>query len=90
LKFQVLILKDAEDDIFDIYRYVMDNDSKARARYVVDSLKETILSLELPSWKHCKAQRKALPVTSATHPRPLKVLSFYGWADIETSSIHSR
>jgi toxin ParE1/3/4 len=77
LKFQVLILQDAEDDIFDIYRYVLDNDSKARARYVVDSLKETIFSLELlPTRGHVPPELKRIEATGylEVHFKPYRII----------------
>ncbi len=42
---RVLIIADAEDDILDICRYVMRNDSPSRAKHVFEKLRERRESL---------------------------------------------
>ena len=43
--FRVHIIGDAEDDIFDIYRYISLNDSIGNAEYVFDKIQQTCDSL---------------------------------------------
>ena len=45
MKFDVLITQDAEDDIFEIYTYIFENDGENSANYVFEKLKESCLSL---------------------------------------------
>ncbi len=53
MKYKVIILYDAEDDIFDIYRYIFINDSKNKAEYVLGKIEEICLDLEnLPERGH--------------------------------------
>ena len=44
--FAVILISDAENDIFDIYQYVANHDSPIKARNLFDNLKTTILSLD--------------------------------------------
>lgn len=45
MKFSVHIIADAEQDILDIYRYVVRNDSKEKADRLLDNLEKTISKL---------------------------------------------
>jgi toxin ParE1/3/4 len=45
MTYRVLIIADAEDDILDICRYVLRNDSTARGQHVFEKLCETCESL---------------------------------------------
>ena len=46
MKFTVYLVGDAERDLFDIYRYVAQNDSAEKADRLLDHLEQTILKLE--------------------------------------------
>ena len=45
MNFNVNIISDAEDDIIDIYNYVLKNDSEEKAIYVLSNVEEKCLSL---------------------------------------------
>ncbi len=45
MTFRVHIIADAEDDIYDIYRYISLNDSIGNAEYVFDKIQQTCYSL---------------------------------------------
>jgi len=45
MNFKVNILADAENDIIDIYNYVLRNDSEEKAIYVLSKIEEKCLSL---------------------------------------------
>lgn len=47
MKYQVLVVAEAEEDIFDIYRYVLRADGRDRAEHVLRKLQETCQSLVL-------------------------------------------
>ena len=45
MKFKVHIIKDAEDDLDEIFQYVAHSDSLSRAEKLLDKLEETCISL---------------------------------------------
>jgi len=47
VNFTVYLLEDAEEDLFEIYRYVAQNDSVGNADKLLDNLEKTILKLEV-------------------------------------------
>ena len=53
MKYHVLVVAEAEEDIFDTYRYVLRTDGRDRADYVLQKLQETCESLtEMPRRGH--------------------------------------
>lgn len=57
MKFKVLILKEAEDDIFELYMYILHHDSQESAEYVFRHIREKIESLgSLPNRGHCSPE----------------------------------
>ena len=42
MKFSVALIQEAEDDLFDIYDYILNNDSPAHAEYVLSKLQELV------------------------------------------------
>lgn len=53
MKYQVLMVAEAEEDVFDIYRYVLRADGRERADYVLRRLREACESLvEMPRRGH--------------------------------------
>ncbi len=46
MKYQVFLISDAEEDIFEIFYYIASNDSVERADYVYGKLRETCSTLE--------------------------------------------
>ncbi|MGD0887433.1 MAG: type II toxin-antitoxin system RelE/ParE family toxin [Thermodesulfovibrionales bacterium] len=54
MKYSVHVILDAENDLWDIYRYVAQNDSVEKADRLIDNLNETMMSLEaFPLRGHC-------------------------------------
>jgi toxin ParE1/3/4 len=50
MKYSIHLVKDAESDLVDIYRYVAQNDSVGNADRLLDKLERTIMGLEtMPS-----------------------------------------
>lgn len=45
MKYSVHVVLDAENDLWDIYRYVAQNDSVEKADRLIDNLNETMMSL---------------------------------------------
>ena len=53
MKYQVLLVAEAEEDVFDIYRYVLRTDGRDRADHVLQKLQDTCESLtEMPRRGH--------------------------------------
>lgn len=53
MKYQVLMVAEAEEDVFDIYRYVLRADGRERADYVLRKLQEACGSFaEMPRRGH--------------------------------------
>jgi len=54
MKYSVHVVLDAENDLWDIYRYVAQNDSVEKADRLIDNLSETMMSLETFALRgHC-------------------------------------
>ena len=45
MKYEVFLTKDAEDDIFEIFTYILENDNENSANHIFDKIKQTCLSL---------------------------------------------
>ena len=64
MKYQVVLLEDAENDIFDICRHILENDSEQPAEYVLDNLEEVCSSLnQLPLRGHIPPELRRISVT---------------------------
>ena len=77
MKYQVHIISDAEDDLYDIFQYVATNDSLSRAEKLLDKLEETCLSLsELPKRGHIPPELKRISVFDylEIHYKPYRIL----------------
>lgn len=63
MTFNVYLIKDAEKDLFDIYRYVSQNDSIGHANNLIDKLEKTILKLEkMPDRGHIPPELERIGV----------------------------
>lgn len=63
MKYSIFIIEDAEQDIFEIYRYFLVNESKGRADKFFDSIYKKILSLNnQPNRGHCPKELKLLGI----------------------------
>lgn len=62
-KFSVFMVEDAEQDLFDIYRYVAANDSAEKAERLLDNIEKTIGRLEtVPQRGHYPAELQQIGV----------------------------
>jgi toxin ParE1/3/4 len=63
MKYSVHVILDAENDLWDIYRYVAQNDSIEKAVQLIDNLKEIMMSLEaFPLRGHCPPELERVGV----------------------------
>jgi toxin ParE1/3/4 len=77
MKYDVQIIQEAEEDIFDIYRYVLLNDSMQKADYVFDKLRQTCESLaEVPERGHIPPELERVGVVEyrEIHFKPYRVI----------------
>lgn len=63
MKYSVFIISDAEDDIFEIYRYVATSDSVTKADQLIRKLQKNCMSLsELPNRGHTPPELKRIAI----------------------------
>lgn len=77
MKSRIIILQDAEDDIFEVYKYILENDSKQSAVYVYDQLREKINTLEeYPERGHYPPELERIGVTGflEIHFKPYRII----------------
>ncbi len=77
MKYQVFLIQDAEDDLFDIYRYILEHDSKESADYVFNKIEELCFSLdELPMRGHFPPELERISVTNykEIHFKPYRII----------------
>jgi len=77
MNYEVFLTNDAEDDIFDIYTYVAENDSQIKADRLFEKLKEKCLNLEeLPSRGHIPPELKRINVVDylEVHFKPYRMI----------------
>ena len=77
MRYKVVILSEAEDDIFDIYRYILLNDSSEHANYVFEKIEETCQNLnELPDRGHIPPELEYIGVTAfrEIHFKPYRII----------------
>ncbi len=77
MKYQVHIISEAEDDLFEIYQYVSKNDSVSRAEKLLDKLEEACLSLsELPNRGHIPPELERVGVYEylEIHYKPYRII----------------
>lgn len=75
-KYNLLVLADAEQDLLDIYRYVAETDSVAKAEYLLTKLETLCLSLQLlPERGHIPEELRRLAMTNyrEIHFKPYRV-----------------
>jgi toxin ParE1/3/4 len=76
-RYRVRVSIDAEDDLFDIYRFIAVHDSVERADHVLDELETLCLSLaESPSRGHAPPELDRIGVTNfrEVHFKPYRVI----------------
>ena len=77
MKHQVLVVADAEEDIFDIYKYVLRADGRNRADHLLAKLQETCQSLaEIPRRGHSPPELERVGVRGyrEIHFKPYRII----------------
>lgn len=77
MKYQVHLVSDAEDDLFEIYQYVAQNDSIHRAEDLLNGLEETCLTLShLPGRGHVPPELERVSVFEylEIHYKPYRII----------------
>ena len=77
MNFKGYIISDAEEDIFNIYNYVLFNDSEEKAEYVLSKIEEMCLSLsKYPNRGHVPPEFERLGVYSykEIHFKPYRII----------------
>lgn len=77
MKYQVFILREAEDDLFDIYRYIATNDSGTAAENILKKLEDACFSLsEFPNRGHLppELERVAIFDYLEIHSDPYRII----------------
>jgi len=84
-KCEVHIISDAEDDIFDIYRYVARNDSVKKAENLLEDLEKTILTLQgFPGRGHLPPELERIAVYDylEIHCKPYRIIYHIAESDV--------
>ena len=77
MKFSVTLIQEAEDDLFDIYGYILNNDSPAHAEYVILKLQKACISLgEMPERGHIPPELERIGATGfkEIHFKPYRII----------------
>lgn len=77
MKYNVFLISDAEEDIFEIYNYVVIHDSPGKAEKLFDKLKSTCLSLdEFPERGHIPPELDRVNVFDflEVHFKPYRII----------------
>jgi toxin ParE1/3/4 len=77
MKYQVLVVAEAEEDIFDIYRYVLRADGRDRANHVLRRLQDTCQSLaQMPRRGHGPLELERIGVQGyrEVHFKPYRII----------------
>jgi len=77
MSFQVFLTAEAEEDIFDIYRYVLAGDGRDRANHVLAELQETCQSLsQMPGKGHIPPELERIGVRGflEIHFKPYRIM----------------
>ena len=77
MRYPVLVVAEAEEDIFDIYRYVLNADGRERADYVLGKLQETCETLRrMPRRGHIppELERIGVPGYREIHFKPYRII----------------
>lgn len=77
MKYQVHIISDAQEDIYEIYQYVANNDSPVEAERLLNKLEATCLSLStFPNRGHVPPELKRVAVFDylEIHYKPYRII----------------
>lgn len=77
MRYQVLVVEEAEGDILDVYQYVLKADGQDRADYVLGKLEETCHSLiEMPRRGHVPPELERIGMRGylEVHFKPYRII----------------
>jgi toxin ParE1/3/4 len=77
VNYQVNIVSDAEDDLFEIYTYILSHDSSHNAEYVLNEIEKVCASLEqLPQRRHVPPELSRINVSHflEVHFKPYRII----------------
>jgi toxin ParE1/3/4 len=77
MNYKVLLVSDAENDIFEIYQYILYSDSAERAEYVYEQIREKCLGLSaFPERGHIppELERAGVFEFRETHFKPYRII----------------
>jgi toxin ParE1/3/4 len=77
MKYKVVLISDAEEDIFDIYNYVATHDSQGKAESLFENIQKTCLSLEaFPERGHIPPELERINVIGflEIHFKPYRII----------------
>lgn len=77
MEYSVHVISDADEDIFSIYRYIVSNDSAARAEDVLNNIEESCFSLkEFPERGHIppELERIGIKAYREIHYKPYRII----------------
>lgn len=77
MKYEVFLTRDAEDDIFEIFTYILNNDGENNANHVFDKIKKTCLNLvSYPDRGHTPPELKHINVYDyrEIHYKPYRII----------------
>ena len=77
MNYKVYIIFDAEEDILEIYNYVLINDSEDKAEYLLSKIEETCLSLKkFPKRGHVPPELERLGIYNykEIHYKPYRIV----------------
>ena len=77
MKYQVYLIQEAEQDIYEIFRYILKHDSKNSAQYVLHKIKEVCDSLDhIPERGHFPPELERIGITTyrELHFKPYRII----------------
>ena len=77
MKYQVYLISEAEEDIFDIYKYILINDSEDKANYVFNEIQKCCYELQsFPSRGHCPPELDRIGIHNykEVHFKPYRII----------------
>jgi toxin ParE1/3/4 len=77
MRYQVLVVAEAEEDIFEIYRYVLRADGRGRANHVLAKLQEACQSIaQMPRRGHSPPELERIGVRGyrEVHFKPYRII----------------
>ncbi len=77
MTYQVVIIDDAADDLFEIYRYILEHDSEQSANGVLDGIEEICRNLsQMPNRGHIPPELRRICVSDdfEVHFKPYRII----------------